>query len=271
MLGKDLIQDIDFGALYRRQARASSFQSRTAADWDRRAEHRSRREKGSDYAREFLARMDLADAQTVLDIGCGTGNLALPLARRVRRVHALDFSAEMLRLLRANARAEGVRNLTAHRLAWTDDWARLPRADIAICSRALAVDDLRAALEKMNAKARLRCYLTLHAGGTFLSEDVYRVLRRAVTPRPNYIYAVNILYQMGIRARVDFLRTTGGLTYDSPEQFVEGIRWRIGPLTAAEAKRLLAYFRRLPRDPDGIPRYRHDFTWAMLSWEKDSR
>ena len=271
MLGKDLIQDIDFGALYRRQARASTFQARTAADWDQRAEHRSRREKGSDYAREFLARVDLADVETVLDIGCGTGNLALQLARRVRRVHALDFSAEMLRLLRANARAEGVRNVVTHRLAWTDDWARLPRADMAICSRALAVDDLRAALEKMNAQARRRCYLTLHAGATFLSADVYRVLRRSFVPRPGYIYAVNILYQMGIRARVDFLRTTGGLTYDSPEQFIEGIRWRIGSLTAAEEKRLLAYFRALPRGADGKARYRHDFTWALLAWEKDPR
>ena len=268
MLGKDLIQDIDFGALCRRQARASAFRPRAAADWDRRAERRSRREKGSDYAREFIARMDLAGAETLLDIGCGSGNLALPLARRLRRVHALDFSAEMLRLLRAAARAEGVRNLVAHRLAWADDWSRLPRADIAICSRAMDVDDLRAALEKMNAQARLRCYLTLHAGATFLSEDVCRALRRPVVPRPNYIYAVNILYQMGIRARVDFLRTTGGLTYDTPEQFADGIRWRVGALTAAEHKRLLAYFRSLPREADGTARHRHDFEWAMLSWDK---
>ena len=32
-------------------------------------------------------------------------------------------------------------------------------------------------------------------------------------PRPDYIYAVNLLYQLGIRARVDFIRTTGGMTY----------------------------------------------------------
>ena len=268
MPSKDLLQQIDFGALYRRQARASTFKAHTAADWDQRAEHRSRREKGSDYAREFLVRMNLADVESILDIGCGTGNLALPLAKQVRQVHALDFSGEMLRLLRANARAEGVRNMKTYRLAWADDWTRLPRADIVICSRAMDTVDLCGALEKMNDKARLRCYLTLHAGGTFMSEDVYRVLRRAVVPRPNYMYAVNILYQMGIRARVDFLRTTGGLAYDSPEQFLEGIRWRLGTLKPPEEKRLLAYFRSLPKEADGTACYRHDFDWAMLSWDK---
>ena len=48
MLGKDLIQDIDFGALYREQCRRSSFGARTSADWDRRAERRSQGEGDSD-------------------------------------------------------------------------------------------------------------------------------------------------------------------------------------------------------------------------------
>ena len=271
MLGKDPILDIDFGALYRRQARASSFQARSAADWDRRAAPRSRREKGSDYARQFLARLDLAEVRTVLDIGCGSGNLALPLARRVRRVHALDFSPEMLRLLRANARAAGVRNITTHLRGWTDAWKGVPRADLVLCSRAMAVDDLRAALAKMTAQARRRCYLTLHVGPSFLSPDVYRVLRRPVIPRPNYIYAVNILYQMGYHARVDFLHTTGGLAYDSADQFVDGIRWRLGRLSRPEEKRLRTYYQSLPRGADGRTLYRHDFKWALLSWEKPAR
>ena len=271
MAGRDPILDIDFNALFREQRRRSSFGARSRADWDRRAGPRSRREKGSDYARGFLARLDLDGVQTVLDIGCGSGNLALPLARRVRRVHALDFSSEMLRLLRAAARAEGVRTITTHHRAWADDWARVPRADLVLCSRALDTDDLRGALEKMTAHARRRCCLTLHAGASFLSPDVYRVLRRPVVPRPGYIYAVNILYQMGIRARVDFLHTTGGLEYDSPEQFIEGIRWRLGVLTPAEEKRLGTYFQSLPRGPDGKTCYRHDFTWALLAWEKGPR
>lgn len=268
---KDLLARVDFAALYRRQARASSFQTRSAADWDRRAAPRSRHEKGSDYARKFMARLDLKDVDTVLDIGCGSGNLALPLARRVRRVHALDFSPEMLRLLRAQARAEGVRNITTHRRAWADDWSGIPRADLAICSRAMAVADLQAALAKMTAHARKRCYLTLHAGHSFLSADVYRVLRRPVIPRPNYIYAVNILYQMGYHARVDFLHTTGGLAYDSVGEFIDGIRWRLGCLSRPEEKRLRAYFLALPRGADGRTVYRHDFEWALLSWEKAPR
>ena len=264
---KDLLASIDFAALYRRQARLSTFRARSAADWDRRAAPRSRHEKGSDYARKFMARLDLTEVRTVLDIGCGSGNLALPLARRVRRVHALDFSPEMLRLLRANARAEGVRNITTHRRAWAEDWAGIPRADMVICSRAMAVDDLQAALAKMTAYARRRCCLTLHADPSFLSADVYCILRRPVIPRPNYIYAVNILYQLGYHARVDFLHTTGGLIYDSAAQFIAGIRWRIGPLTQPEEKRLRAYYLALPRRANGRAFYRHDFEWALLSWE----
>ena len=268
---KDLLTRIDFAALYRRQARASSFQARSSADWGRRAVARSRGEKTSDYARQLLGHLDLAGVQTVLDIGCGSGNLAIPLARRVRRVHALDFSAEMLRLLRAAARAEGVRNIRTYRRAWADDWRRIPRADLVLCSRAMAVDDLRAAISKMNAHARRRCCLTMHAGPTFLSTEVYRVLRRPIIPRPGYIYAVNILYQMGIRARVDFLHTTGGLAYDSADQFVEGLRWRLGRLTPSEEKRLRAYLQALPHGADGRAFYRHDFEWALLAWEPPSR
>ena len=108
MLGKDLIQDVDFGALYREQCRRSSFGARTSADWDRRAKRRSQGEGDSDYSLALLARMDLTGAKTALDIGCGTGNLAIPLAKRLRKVHALDFSPEMLRYLERNRKRAGV-------------------------------------------------------------------------------------------------------------------------------------------------------------------
>lgn len=271
MLGKDLIQGIDFGALYREQRRKSSFGERSRADWDKRAAGRSRAGPDDDYTRAFLARIDFTGAQTALDVGCGTGNLAIPLAQRLQTVHALDFSPAMLRQLAAGAKRAGVANIVPHPLAWTDPWKGVPAADIVVCSRALGVEDLRGALEKMDRQAKRRCYATLHAGGSFLGEDVLGLLERDIVPRPDYIYAVNVLYQMGIRARVDFLRTAGGLSYDSAAAFVASIRWRIGRLTRQEESRLRKYFQGLPRAADGKRRYRHAFTWAMLSWEKAPR
>ena len=271
MLGQDLIQSVDFGALYREQCRRSSFGSRTSADWDRRAERRSRGEGDSDYDRAFLARMDLTGARTALDVGCGTGNLAIPLAKRLRKVHALDFSPEMLRYLEINRKRAGAENVQVHRLSWTDSWKGVPAADVVVCSRAMSVEDLRGALEKLHRKAKLRCYLTLHAGGSYLGPDVLGLLDREMEPRPDYIYAVNILYQMGVKAKVDFLRSRGGLGYASAEDFLGAVRWRVGDLAKKEEARLRKFFRSLPREADGKSRYRHDFEWALLSWEKEPR
>lgn len=240
--------DIDFNARYREQLRESSYRPKTSEEWDERAAARGRRGPDSDYTEAFLSRVDFSGVRTALDIGCGTGNLAIPLAKRLRRVDALDFSAGMLRQLEENRRAAGVDNLRVHALSWTDSWEAVPVADLVICSRALGVEDLRGALEKMTRWARRRCY--------------------APAPRPGYIYAVNMLYQMGFPARVDFLKSTGGMTYADAGQFLEAVRWRIGELSAADERRLRRFFGALPQTGDGRRRYRHEFVWALLSWEK---
>ena len=266
MPGRDLIHDIDFNALYREQAHRSSFGQRSAAHWDSRAERRQQ-DLRSDYTRAFLKHVNLKGAKTALDIGCGVGNLALPLSLRLKKVYALDFSPEMLRRLAANARDAGATNIRQFQLSWSDSWQRVPVADIAICSRALSGRNPKRALEKMQQHARLRCYLSVHAGGSYLGPDIMKQLGRAIEPRPDYIYIVNILFQMGIRARVDFLKSEGGMTYHSVDAFLESIRWRIGKLSAAEEKRLRLFYRKLPRNRQGMAKYRHDFEWALLSWE----
>src|SRR5438128_9240335 len=45
----------------------------------------------------------------VLDLGCGTGRVAIPLAALGHRVTAVDLSEEMLRVAGAKATAAGVR------------------------------------------------------------------------------------------------------------------------------------------------------------------
>ena len=48
----------------------------------------------------------------VVDLGCGTGQLTLPLARRVRAVVGLDPEPDMLRRARAAARDAGIANVS---------------------------------------------------------------------------------------------------------------------------------------------------------------
>jgi SAM-dependent methyltransferase len=55
---------------------------------------------------DFLA--DLAGHGAALELGIGTGRIALPLARRGIRVHGIDLSAAMVAMLRAKPGAEQI-------------------------------------------------------------------------------------------------------------------------------------------------------------------
>src|SRR6476659_11168842 len=59
-----------------------------------------------DPAVEFLA--ELAGDGAALELGIGTGRIALPLAERGVRVHGIDLSEAMVAKLRAKTGAEGI-------------------------------------------------------------------------------------------------------------------------------------------------------------------
>lgn len=56
----------------------------------------------------------------ILDIGCGTGCFALPLARKAARVVGVDFSAPMLDRLMAEAARFRIHNVQVQRMAWQE-------------------------------------------------------------------------------------------------------------------------------------------------------
>jgi SAM-dependent methyltransferase len=59
-----------------------------------------------DPAVSFLA--ELADSGTALELGIGTGRIALPLSRRGVRVHGIELSPAMVEQLQAKAGADGI-------------------------------------------------------------------------------------------------------------------------------------------------------------------
>ncbi|QFZ71975.1 methyltransferase domain-containing protein [Streptomyces fagopyri] len=68
------------------------------------------------YSRQVLdalqAAWELDTDDVVLDLGCGTGQLALPLASRVRSVIGMDPEPDMLRPARESAARQSEQNVT---------------------------------------------------------------------------------------------------------------------------------------------------------------
>ncbi len=59
-------------------------------------------------AEEFVSGLGLKPGTRVLDVACGTGNLAIPAARAGAIVTGLDIAPNLLDQARARAKAEGV-------------------------------------------------------------------------------------------------------------------------------------------------------------------
>src|ERR1041385_8534936 len=59
-------------------------------------------------AADFIKRLDLKPGMTVLDVACGTGNLAIPAARTGASVTGVDIAANSVEQARQNAKAEGL-------------------------------------------------------------------------------------------------------------------------------------------------------------------
>jgi ubiquinone/menaquinone biosynthesis C-methylase UbiE len=58
---------------------------------------------------EFIARLNLKPGDRVLDVACGTGNLAIPAARAGAIVTGADIATNLLEQARARAESEGLK------------------------------------------------------------------------------------------------------------------------------------------------------------------
>jgi SAM-dependent methyltransferase len=57
---------------------------------------------------QFIGRLDLQPGQRVLDVACGTGNLAVPAARTGATVTGVDIATNLVQAARERAKSEGL-------------------------------------------------------------------------------------------------------------------------------------------------------------------
>ena len=214
--------DIDFNELYVKQKEASTFKIKSQDAWDKKALSMNKKVHNSIYNDEFLSIINTKRCESLLDVGCGVGNLSLKLAKKIKEVNSLDYSTGMLDILKQNAKNETIENIKTINKSWYDSWEKVPKCDIVIASRSMEVVDMKEALKKLDSQAKKRVYLSYKVGGSFLSDDILNAMQRDVIKKPDYIYVVNILYSMGINASVNFVRSEGRSTvYTSQEDFIK--------------------------------------------------
>ena len=149
----------------------------------------------------------------------------------------------MLEFARENAKIYGAQNVKFAQKAFEDDWSDVPACDIVFASRCLEVDDLKTALGKLLSKTKKSLYITFKVG-SFVDERILQALGRDVQKRPDFVYLINILFQMGYLPRLSYIKAPchGGAP-SSAEEFVQRIRWMLGgELSSTEEARLAEYF-----------------------------
>jgi len=258
--------DIDFNELYVKQKELTTFRAKGKDAWDEKAPFMNKKVHQSIYNEQFLNLLDLSDIKSVLDVGCGVGNLSLRLSKSVKEVNSLDYSPVMLEILQENAKQKDIENINTINKSWYDSWDEVPTCDLVIASRSMEVKNMKEALLKLNNKANKKIVITYKKGGSFVSEEILEVLQREIIRKPDYIYLVNILYSLGINASVNFIQSEGRSTlYNSKEKFIESVSWSIDGLSSDEINRLEAYYDSLDKNKKEEKDYVY---WAVISWDK---
>lgn len=100
---------------------------------------------------------------SILDIGAGTGNYALPLAQQGCDVTALDHSPDMLAVLQRKLERERVAGVTPQQGRWED--AQIAPHDYVLAANCLyRTADLQHALERFSSLARKRVLIIFSIG-----------------------------------------------------------------------------------------------------------
>jgi len=141
------------------------MRDRSARYWDRAARRYARRPVAdvAAYERKLeLARVCLGPETEALEFGCGTGSTALALAADVKRIRAIDVSAEMIGIAREKAAAAKIPNVAFETAAFDSFQAPDAAFDAVLGLNVLhLLDDWPAAVAKT--------YRLLKPGGVFLS------------------------------------------------------------------------------------------------------
>ena len=252
---------------YRRRAHGED----PVSMWDKRAkqfnesmmQHRERTEKQ-------IAKIELNSECTVLDVGAGTGRIAIPIAKRVKSVTAIDPSKGMLACLKKNMEKEGVKNITCVNKRWEDIelGGDIKPHDVVIASYSLGMFDMQETLAKIATGAKKCVYLFEFVGG-WMDEKLWKAIYGEKHPAwTGYIYLYNILHDMGIYANVEIWDSDYEQRYQSLDDAVTKLK-ETYDLPSEKEGILRTYLSEILIENDGTLCLKRKSKSAMIWWQKE--
>jgi len=268
----DHYDQIDWSDLRARALARKGWKHKKPKDWDAKAASFSSRNRSSLYVDLFIENLPLAACTSVLDIGSGPGTLALPIARSVNHVTAMDFSGGMLELLCKAAANEKLDNITTVQCAWEDDWQAngIAPHDLVIASRSMGVARLEESLAKLDRFAQKYVFISDRIGITPFDAGAFAAVGRDFDPGPDYIYTLNVLYTMGIYPNIKILTLDAETSYASMDDALRSYLWMFRDINPQEIAALTAYLhdKTIARTADSITiRRESPPRWALIWWE----
>lgn len=249
---------------------------------------RKKTDEPDPYIEKFYEYMETQPGDTLFDMGCGPGTLAIPFAQKGHEVFAADFSPEMLKHLMIGAEKDGVADrIHPIELNWNEDWSlrNLPKCDIAFSSRSFITRDLTSALEKLESVAKRRVCIGAWDNPTTGYE---RHLAKAIGyERPGmgvHYMIMGELMDRDVFPEMRYIYTPFRLTkYESREAAEEQLRRAFDHMTPEQEEKLLRYLEEhLVYNPgkgmyhgkelDGFWQFDHNdnSSMAFISWNVKS-
>lgn len=251
------------------------------AYWDMRAATFGGQCGKNSYIDRLIGLLNLEPGASVLDMGCATGTLALPLARAGHKVLACDFSPKMLERLREQASGEGL-EIDTRLLAWQDDWPQHGVTencvDVAVASRSMSSGDVGAWARKLDSCARFVAAATLSAGHIpAIDPRLMRALGRPVPKIQLVSRLVDELLEMGRYPSLHYIPCERPMRFRDHDMALLELRKLAGkkPFSQEEdalfARYASGHFRE--EEEGGAPVWQLDYTliapWTLVMWSTE--
>lgn len=219
--------------------------------WDERAKSFSFKDTPDAYLQSFISKAGITGEESVLDMGCGTGSLAVALASMGCSVVAADFSTGMLDHLRSKAAERGVLwergssglysggssadgakmcpseieagKILPLRMSWEDDWSNYGveenSVDVAVASRSVITHDLEDSLQKLSAVACEKVCVTVGTGfSPRVDMRVARAMGLELERHNDALFVFGIASDLGYEPTVSYIHSPRTKSYISPDE-----------------------------------------------------